>query len=164
MKLLKTFIVLALIAGTTAVGNAGNVRSPRDSRGSESSIDYAGATPYLFDSASSTGPVLISSQSLPGFRGVVYGVIVSSIAIGNYLVFRDSDTANGISSTATIVYHSTDAQVPGSSIYTGVNITRYYEFPVPIRFKKGIVVNSGAATSGGGGSSWTILYRVDNVD
>ena len=104
MKKLLTFIIAVFML--TAASEAGSVRSPRDSRGDETGIDYAGATPYVFDLATATGPVLISSAS----RGVVYGVIISSIAIGNYLVFRDSNTANATSSTATIVYNSTDAR------------------------------------------------------
>lgn len=160
MKLFKTFLVLALFAGTAAVANAGQVRSPRDSRGDEASIEYAGATPYIYDVSASTGPVLISSTA----RGVVYGVIASSVAIGTYLVFRDSNTANATSSTHTIVYHSTDSTNAGGSIYAGSSATRIYTFPVPIRFKNGIVAGASLAPSSGGTSSWTILYRIDTVD
>lgn len=159
MKLLKSFLVI-LLTGAMTSAYGGSVRSPRDSRGNESSIEYAGATAYFYDSAKSTGPVVVSSTA----RGVVYGVIASSVAIGTYLVFRDSNTANATSSTATIVYNSTDASNAGGSIYGGASATRYFEFPVPIRFMNGIVVGASLAPSGGGTSAWTILYRIDNVD
>ncbi len=158
MKLLKAFLAVMLLTMATAYG--GSVITPKDNRGETAPVDYAGATPYVYGADASTGPVLIGTAR----RGVVYGVIASSVAVGTYLVFRDSNTANATSSTHTIVYASTDSSNGSGNIYSGASNTRLYKFPVPIRFLNGIVVGASQAPSAGGTSSWTVLYRTDNVD
>jgi hypothetical protein len=147
MKFKSLLFFLAFAVAATAIEAA--VRAPQDVRGdSLETIDWVGAETWSLGNSTSTSAVLIGSG-----RIVVYGVTASSIAATNYLVFRDTATANITSSTKTIVYaNGTDANASGAST------TLTIKFPVPMKFTNGVSVNASAAPTADTGS-WTILYR-----
>ena len=138
----KVFLfLLALIAVSTVEA----VNPPKDQRGNTlPTIDWVGASPCVIDASHGAGAVGCSTGT-----AIVYGVIASSVAGTNFLVFRDSATANVASSTAAIVYPV------GSSF--GSNTTQLIRFPVPLKFNNGISANLNTTVQTGG--IWTILYR-----
>jgi hypothetical protein len=146
-KLLFFLIAFLAVSLSEAAVNA-----PRDTRGeSLHTIDFVGAIPCNVDISTGTNAVRCGSAE----RGVVFGVIASSLAAGNYVVLRDSNTANTSSTVSTTIF----ADDPGAD--EGGDITMIHKFPVPIRFLNGISVNASAAPTGAG--RWTILYRPLNA-
>lgn len=127
------------------------VRPAQDRNGfSLPTVGLVGAIPCSIDASTGTNAVTCGSS---GARGIVYGVVVSSVASTDFIVFRDSATTNQTSSTATIVYaNGTGANATGVA-------TQTYEFPVPIRFTNGIVINTPVAPTSATSPRWTILYR-----
>ena len=136
--------VLALLAVITVTANA-SVNPPRDTNGQTlPTIDWVGATACTLYA---TGGTLCFSG-----RGAIYGVVVSSDAVGNYAVFRDSNTGNTSSSSFTVVH----AHGTGSNV-VGVGTTQLFRFPVPVQVTNGLSVNLGSNPPVGG--QWMILYR-----
>lgn len=146
MKKLFLFLMVGfLLASVTSAG----VRVPLDTKGNSlNTVDWIGATPCNIDIA--TGTVAVGCGTAG--PAIVYGIIASSIAATNFVVFRDSATPNATSSTATIVY----AAGTGSNS-SGSNTTQFFKFPVPLKFSNGISINANAAPVVG--AVWTILYR-----
>lgn len=143
--LLSGFISLSLISVAKAA-----VPTPLDQQGhTVPVIDWVGAIPCSIDVSTGVNAVLCGSAG----RGIVYGVIASSIAATDFLVFRDSTSANLTSSTLTVVFaNGTGANATGNST------TQLIKFPVPIKFSNGISVNDFTAPAGNT-QRWTILYR-----
>lgn len=141
-------ISLALLTGLVLKGMCA-VSPPRDAYGTSlPTIDFVGAIPCSIANSTGTNQVLCASG-----RSVVYGVVASSVASTDFLVLRDSNTANLTSSTGTIVYaNGTDASATGVA-------TQTFRFPVPIKFTNGISANVSVAPTSGTGPVWTILYR-----
>lgn len=127
------------------------VNAPRDAKGKVlSTVDWVGAIPCGIDSSTGTNVVLCGGTG----RNAVYGVIISSIPSTDYLVFRDSATANTSSSiAATVIANGSDANA------TGASTTLFFKFPVPLKFTNGISVNASAAPASSTRGRWTILYR-----
>lgn len=145
----KLFYVLGLALTLSGLAHAA-VQAPRDQRGQVlDTINWVGAIPCGIDSSTGTNVVLCGSAG----RGAVYGVIVSSVATTDYIVFRDSATANTTSNVVTSVFAS-----GSGSINSGASTTQLIKFPVPIKFTNGISVNANSAP-GTTRSRWTILYR-----
>lgn len=125
------------------------VQTPLDSQGHTlPTVDFVGAIPCGIDSSTGTTAVLCASG-----RAVVYGAIASSITATDFIVLRDSGTANVTSSTATVIF----AAGTGSNS-SGANTTQTIKFPVPLQFLNGISVNDNSAPSSGA-ARWTLLYR-----
>lgn len=145
-------IALVLFFGVVVKGVCA-VNPPRDSQGvSLPTIDFVGAKSCVIGNSTGTAVVLCATG-----RVVVYGVIVSSVPTTDFVVFRDTSTANFTSSTATVVYAS-----GSNSNATGV-ATQFFLFPVPMKFSSGLSINASVAPTAGNGSSWTILYRPMNA-
>ena len=145
----KSLLIILALALSSTVKAA--VNAPKDQAGKPLySIDWVGAIPCGIDSSTGTNAVLCGSAG----RGVVYGVIVSSVATSDYLVFRDTNTANTTSSVVTSVFATGT-----NAVASGASTTQLIQFPVPIRFTNGISVNATVAPASGTRSRWTILYR-----
>ena len=141
----KLFIATAVFLAFSGLAKAA-VYQPHDYDGSPvNTIDFVGALPCLIDSSTGTNAVLCGSIG----RGIVLGVMSASVTATQYLVLRDSATANVTSTTSTVVFAS------GAS--AGANTSVMWKFPVPIQFQNGISVNASAAPAGT--STWIILYR-----
>lgn len=152
MKKFLLFLAAGLLSAATW---AGAVPAPVDARGNAlTSIDWVGALPCSIDGSTGTTAILCGSVG----RGVVYGVIATSITLSDFLVFRDTNTANLTSSTAAIVYNSPQGQNI-STANPWNPYTNLIKLPVPIQFRNGIGVNDAAAPTSNGISRWTILYR-----
>ena len=146
-KIISAFLfVSALMALSTAHAAVG---APRDTKGNSlNTIDFVGAIPCTIDSSTSTRAVLCGSAE----RAIVYGIIFSSSASTNFVVLRDTNTANSSSAAAAFIYNDDNgADESGEA-------TLMQRFPVPMRFTNGISANVNAAMSGTG-SAVTILYR-----
>ena len=147
---MKKFYIAALLLMGVAAKGWSAVGAPQDTRGTAlATIDWVGAIPCNIDSATGT----IAVTCLQG-RGMVYGVIASSIATSTFLTFKD--TATSMAGSLAI---ATSAVVWGSgseSNASGAGTTQVFTFPSPIRFLKGIMIQTNTAPSGG---YWTILYR-----
>lgn len=142
----KLFLFLFTTLALSAVH--ATVNAPTDRQGRAlSTIDFVGAIPCRIDSSTATNAVLCGSAG----RNIVYGVIVTSVAATNFLVFRDSATANTSSGISVSLLAETGSEDEGAAT------TLIHEFPVPIRFLNGISVNNTGTLVGEG--SWTILYR-----
>lgn len=140
-------IALTLLFGVVTHGLSA-VNAPRSTSGeSLPTIDFVGAVPCTIGSAIGTTATLCGSG-----RSVVYGVIISSVASTDFMVFRDSATANVTSATSTIIFAN------GSNANATGWATQTFKFPVPMYFGNGISVNASVAPSGTA-SQWTILYR-----
>lgn len=154
-KLIALF--LSVIVFSSSVRAA--VNAPRAGNGDPlPTIDWIGADTAQLDAANTTLPTVIATGS-----AIVYGIIVSSVQFGSYMIFRDSGTANVQSATSTIIFHSSQAvSVPAGN--AGSNLTHYYKFPVPIKFNNGVCVNLSATVgSSGGVGTWTVLLRQRSV-
>lgn len=141
--LITGFMTLGLISNLKAA-----VPAPLDAQGHTLPvIDWVGANFANIDSSTGTNAIVLASG-----RNVVYGVIASSMQAANFLVFRDSATANVTSSTATTVFPAGT-----SATTTGQATTLTIKFPVPLKFNNGICVVSSLSPQTG--ATWTILYR-----
>lgn len=148
MKMKKLLLLVSLLFGMSLKTWAA-VGAPRDSIGFPlDTIDWVGAIPCNIGTSTGTNSVLCGSG-----RIVVYGVIASSVPTTDFLVMRDTATANQTSSTATIVF----ANGTGASA-TGV-ATQTFKFPVPMKFSNGLSINAIPAPTSPNGPGWTVLYR-----
>lgn len=144
-KLILLFLSALAVSGVHAA-----VQAPRSTQGQTlSSIDWVGAIPCGIDSSTGTNAVLCASG-----RAMVYGVIISSVATTDYIVFRDSNTANTSSTAAGITWGSGTG-----SIASGASTTQLIRFPVPMKFSNGISVNASSSPGSTTRARWTILYR-----
>lgn len=142
---MKLFLGLVALLAIVTVNSHAAVNPPRDTNGNSlSSIDWVGATPCTL--LNSTAQLCFSG------RGAIYGVVVSSDSGANYVIMRDSDTANSTSSSFTVV----NATGSGANA-SGVGTTQMMKFPVPVQVSNGLSVNLGNNPPVGG--QWMILYR-----
>ncbi len=171
MKKVFLFSLLSLLV----VGQSGAVSAPTDARGeSLGTIDFIGAQIASIDAATGTSLVVINSTGTGAIstgRAIVYGVITSSVAQGDYLVLRDTTGANGsvgVIANQTALATVSSAVVVSNTFFgiqsTGTAQPNYpstniIKFPVPIQFRNGIVAQTSAAPVTNGFSRWTILYR-----
>lgn len=138
---MKKFILSAVCLAMASISYAA-VQPPLDLRGNSIyTADFVGVIPCV--TTASTGVECTTG------RGAVYGVIVSSDVQTNFLIMRDSGTANVTSSTMAFVYNQLGGNVSGS--------VPYYTFPRPIQFLNGLSINLNSGCTAGG--QWTILYR-----
>ena len=163
---MKKYLLLVALLSFTPVLKAA-VNPPQDQQGhSIQNVDFVGALPCTFiaggnNQANGSSPIVCGQSSTTISRGVVYGVIASSLATTAYLVFRDTVPGGpgviGIgASTVAVVYNNTSYSTNTAAAATNIII-----FPKPIQFLKGIAVNVDTALSGNV-ASWTILYRPIN--
>jgi hypothetical protein len=139
------FVAALFVSGSAFAG----VKAPKDANGSTlPTIDFVGAETCRLTSADST-----NGKSCSATPAVVYGVLVSSDSATNYMVFRDSATAN-TSSTVKFVLWNDDQNADED-----VTKTLIHRFPVPVKFSNGISANVNAAISAGTQSDWIVIYR-----
>jgi hypothetical protein len=133
----KLLIAVIATLSLSAVAFAAT-RAPRDISGNQlSSLDYLGADGCRFTSASSTNATLCENEA-----GMVYGVVVSSCAVSNYVVLRDSATANTSSTPMLTVWcEDSGADEDGTMIH---------KLPVPLKFGNGLSANMSSALTGVG--------------
>ena len=141
MKKLLLAVVAVLMSGPAFA----SVSAPKDSQGDTlPTIDFVGADTCRLSSASTTAASLCVSGA-----GMVYGVVASSCAITNYVVMRDSATANTSSTPlATNVCEDSGADEDG---------TLLFKYPAPLKFSNGLSANMNATLTGAG--EVIILYR-----
>ena len=171
---MKKLLFLLTMALFVSVGKA-TVIPPEDARGSSlNTLDFVGALPCNIDNSTGTAVVMCNSTGTNGISqgpAIVYGVVASSIAQGDYLVFKDT-TGIGVTgvmlSTTLAATNLTTAAVVGNFLTNNSTSNTIYpyptlnliKFPVPLQFPNGISVQaSGAPQSNQGLSRWTILYR-----
>lgn len=116
---MKKLLVLALLLGAVGVVRA----------------EEAASSKTVYNSAS-------AALAFSG-AGVVYGIVMSTGAVTNYVILRDSATANT---------SSTPALTP--LLFTASN--QVIEFPKPLRIYNGLSINLGAAETYTG---VTVMYR-----
>ncbi len=146
------FISLAFLC----VGARAAVAPPRTDNGTSlQTIDFVGAKPCVVTMSASVATLCISTLTALPARGIVYGVIASSISASEYLVFRDTTGSGVAASTVALVYNYTSSLSSGGFGTAGTN---YIKFPVPLSFQNAISVIPSAADIGGN-SIWTVLYR-----
>jgi hypothetical protein len=133
---MKKFLLLALVLSVGSVANA-SIRTAKDDLGHTiQNVNLVGADTCL---VVTTTPVLCTSGA-----GFVYGVIASSVATTDYLVIRDSATAN---TSSTMLVPSVWGVVAGT----------VQTFPAPAKFTNGLSININNASTGVGG--WTVIYK-----
>lgn len=143
----KAFLFLLSVIAVSL--SYGAVEAPRDTKGDTlNTIDWVGALPCRIDSSTGTNAVLCGSANT---RNVVYGVIVTSVTATNFIVLRDTNTANTSSTKALSLLADNEHEDEG------VATSMMVKFPVPMLFTNGISINASVAPAGEG--SWTILYR-----
>lgn len=153
----KVFLFLLSVLAVSL--SYGAVNAPKDTKGeSLDTIDWIGALPCNIDASTGTQPALCGAINITKRKYVVYGVMYSGIPVSNYLVFRDTNTANTTSSTAAVVFASSSTQFAG-----GTSTTGFFKFPVPLRFTNGVSVNVNVAPASGL-ERWTIFYRPVDTD
>lgn len=142
---MKQFILsLMLLVGVATLAQA-TVKAPTDFKGNTlPTVDWVGATPCTIYNNT-------ASECFTG-AGMVYGVVVSSDAGQNFVVLRDSNTANTSSSSFTFV----NANGNGANA-NGAGTTQVFKFPVPVSVTNGLSANLSLAPLTGG--QWMILYR-----
>jgi hypothetical protein len=143
----KFLLAVFAVLGLTTVSMAG-VSAPKDQSGETlPTMDFVGADTCRLTSADTTSGKLCFSG-----KGQVYGVSVSSDAATNFMVLRDSATAN-TSSTPSLILWNTSG---------GAN-TQLQVLPAPAKFSNGLSANVAAtipaAGSLGAQSEWVIYYR-----
>jgi hypothetical protein len=144
----KSLIAFAVLLGLSASSYA--VNAPKDSTGAQlPTIDWIGASTCRLTSADTTSGKLCTTGS-----GQVYGVVVSSCANTNYVVMRDSATAN-TSSTPIVTNWCFDsgATAAGSIMF---------KYPVPMQFTNGLSANVNSTLTGVG--EIVILYRARSAN
>lgn len=147
-KIKLAVLALSLVFGVAVKGMC-SVKPVQDVTGvSLANTDFAGAIPCAIDNSTGTNAVLCFSG-----RAMVYGVSVSSVTNTDFIVLRDTATANLTSSTGTIIFAN-----GWNANATGV-ATQTFKFPVPMKFNNGISANVSVAPTSGNGPRWTILYR-----
>lgn len=145
MKKIFLFLFSALAFSTVHA----RVRAPVDFRGTAvTTVDWVGAIPCGVDSSTGTNAVLCASG-----RSIIYGVIISSVAATDFLVIRDSATAN----TTSTALHAVWGAGTGS-VASGASTTQLITFPKPLKVTNGISINASVAP-GSTRSRWTLLYR-----
>lgn len=112
--------------------------TPVDTKGNETPVAFAGRSTCVIGNSTGTTAVLCASGS-----GVILQVIGSSVAVTDYLTFRDSATANKTSAVLTGI---SQANIPGVFVYP--------------RFKNGLSVDASVAAPIGTGL-WTVIYTND---
>lgn len=172
MKKSILFSFLSLIAVSAFA-----IPSPVSQNGTGLPVEYVGCQFANIDASTSTAAIIINSTGTNGRStggAIVYGVIASSIAQGDYLVFKDTTGVGNIAgylapqstlttlslSTALVVGNSYQNLLSSSSFMPTFPQINIIKFPVPIQFINGILVQaSGAPLTNGGVSRWTIIYR-----
>ena len=114
-------------------------QSPKNQRGEEMSPEYAGHSYYRIATAAEHW---VSSKTV-----VLAGVVMSTGATTAWIVFRDTDTANGSGDRVIgrIGFNTAPATLATQPI-----------IPVSIRFKKGMTVE---LISTAAGEEATVLYQ-----
>ena len=143
----KLILAAAFVTGLSALSMAA-VQPPLDLRGNALyTADWVGTVPCVIFSTNAV-------ECTTG-RGAVYGVVIGSptALASEFLVLRDSNTANTTSSSFTVV----TAQSNGVAQST-VGATVIQTFPRPIQFLNGLSANM-PLPGPGVGEVWTILYR-----
>lgn len=174
MKKLLTFLVAS---GLSALSWSAVVTPQDQHGGSLYTTDFVGAIPCDIDNSTGTAAIICNSTGTNGVAigpGIVYGVITSSIAQSDFLIFKDTTGIGNISgylapqSTLTTLTLTTIAVIgngyqnllSSSSFMPTFPQTNLIKFPVPLLFKSGILVQLNAAPlSNQGVSRWTILWR-----
>lgn len=110
-------------------------RVPSDTKGGVTPPAYAGTNTCVITASTGTTALLCATGA-----GIILQVIGSSVATTDYLTFRDSATANVVSSTLT-------------SVSKG-DLAGIYVYP---RFYNGLSVNASSAPGAVTGA-WTIIY------
>lgn len=141
-RLLISFgLVLAL-----AIPSFSSVTTPKDNRGhSLPTLDWVGADVCTVDNADGAADVTCATGA-----GMVYGVIVSSVAATDYLVIKDSVTVTGGSEMSRVY-----AKANGQAVTDACLVV---EFPVPLKFDAGLIVAASGAPAVSTGL-WTVIYR-----
>lgn len=114
------------------------VTKPVDQQGHPiESIDLVGADSTRLTISTGTSAVLAENEP-----GLVYGVVASSCAVSNYVVLRDSATANTTSTPLLTVWCEDSGADEDGSLF--------FKLPVPIKFANGLSINMNAALTGAG--------------
>lgn len=144
----KFLYALMLVLGVASVSTAA-VKPPKDDRGiTLPVVEFVGVKTCVINTSTGTNAVLCATG-----KGLAYGVLISSpISVADWVVLRDSATANTTSSSFTVV--GTQPEGP-AQVYAGASLMR--KFPFPLQFTNGLSVNS--VLSPQNGELWTILYR-----
>lgn len=147
----KLFLFFALLLATQGV--RASIPAPRADNGDVlPTIDWVGADVCVIDAVATTAPLVCSSASV-----VIYGIIASNAAIGDYATFRSTNlAATTIVSTSAIVYVSTNG-FNAFGAGAGLASSFVYKFPVPIKMTNGLNVKLSATVAAPG--NWTVLYR-----
>lgn len=170
MKKAILFSFLSLVAIKTWA-----IQAPTSSNGSALPIEYVGCQTAQIDSSTGTSLIVLNSTGTGGVstgRAIVYGVITSSIAQGDYLVLKDTTgkganghvasqvLLQGVGSTIAVVTNWLQQQTSTLTANLPYPVLNMIKFPVPLQFNNGILaVTSAAPTTNSGISRWTILYR-----
>jgi hypothetical protein len=104
-------------------------------------------TPYsLSPSSVTTFTVLESTPAVIKKPGAVYAVIMSTGALGEFLIMFDSNSASGITST---LRTPNVTQLGPPIFYAGVSSNTVVVFDPPLKFNNGLMVIDSAITGQG---------------
>lgn len=134
---MKRYLLLAaMLVGSVSISHA--VTKPVDQSGKPvESVDLVGVDSTRITISTGTNAVLAENEA-----GLLYGVVTSSCAVTNYVVLRDSATANTSSTPLWTAWcEDTGADEDGTIIH---------KLPAPIKFSNGLSANMNAALTGAG--------------
>lgn len=150
MKKLNILLFAALVglvmvgkseAGSQTPASRRTISVPYTQKGEQANPLYSGAD-YL--RVTGTNETLVSSGPV-----VVYGVYLTTGALADYGILRDTDTCNGAGTIALDKIQFTTSTVGGSGFGYGGNL------PFPIRLNGGATFQLNTVTAG---QSATVLY------